>query len=169
MKTIRHSVFETNSSSCHVITFLSDYEMEQFNNGELLVEFGRGQGAKIVANFVEKNLFGYELEHLQFGYDYKEKKPTYYDLPRESLVKLRDALWDLLQEGMKTYIEHFDDRVASIFSDVGVTDELYIERVNDYIEDFAGVSTVTTLMEDMTTYTMPNGDVMHFSCHEFEC
>lgn len=169
MKTIRHSVFETNSSSCHVITLLSDYEMEQLNNGELLVEFGRSQGAKIVANFVEKNHFGYELEHLQFGYDYKEEKTTYYDLPRESLVKLRDALWDLLQEGMKTYIEHFDDKVASIFSDAGVTDELYIERVKGYIEDFAGVATVEHLMEDMTKYTMPNGDVMNFSCHEFEC
>lgn len=169
MKTIRHSVFETNSSSCHVVTLLSSYEMEQFNNGELLVEFGRSQGAKIVANFVEKFRFGYELERLQFGYDYKEEKPTYYDLPRETWGKLRDALWDLLHEGMKTHIEHFDDRVASIFSDVGVTDELYIERVKGYIEDFAGVSTVNHLMEDMTTYTMPNGDVMHFSCHEFEC
>lgn len=169
MKTIRHSVFETNSSSCHVITLLSDYEMEQFNNGELLVEFGRGQGAKIVANFVDKLSFEYELEHLQFGYDCKEEKPTYYDLPRETLKKLKDALWDLLREGMKDYIEHFDDKVASIFSDVGVTDELYIERVKNYIEDFAGVSTVEHLMEDMTTYKMPNGDVMHFSCHEFEC
>ena len=169
MKTIRHSVFETNSSSCHVVTLLSSYEMEQFNNGELLVEFGRSQGAKIVANFVEKFRFGYELERLQFGYDYKEEKPTYYDLPRENWGKLRDALWDLLQEGMKTYVEHFDDRVASIFSDVGVTDELYIERVKGYIEDFAGVDTVKELMEDMTTYKMPNGDVMHFSCHEFEC
>ena len=169
MKTIRHSVFETNSSSCHVVTLLSSYEMEQFNNGELLVEFGRSQGAKIVANFVEKFRFGYELERLQFGYDYKEEKPTYYDLPRETWGKLRDALWDLLQEGMKTYIEHFDDRVASILSDVGVTDEFYIERVKGYIEDFAGVSTVNHLMEDMTTYTMPNGEVMHFSCHEFEC
>jgi hypothetical protein len=169
MKTIRHSVFETNSSSCHVVTLLNSYEMEQFNNGELLVEFGRSQGAKIVANFVEKFRFGYDLEHLQFGYDYKEEKPTYYDLPREGLEKLRDALWDLLQAGMKTHIEHFDDKVASIFSDAGVTDELYIERVKGYIEDFAGVSTVNHLMEDMTTYTMPNGEVMHFSCHEFEC
>lgn len=34
MKTIRHNVFETNSSSEHVVTLLQEPEYEQFKNGE---------------------------------------------------------------------------------------------------------------------------------------
>ena len=36
MKTIRNNVFETNSSSCHSITILTDSEYEKFRNNELV-------------------------------------------------------------------------------------------------------------------------------------
>ncbi len=34
---IRHSIFETNSSSTHAIVILSDEEYKQYQNGELLM------------------------------------------------------------------------------------------------------------------------------------
>ena len=36
MKTIRNNVFETNSSSCHSVTILTDSEYEKFKNNELV-------------------------------------------------------------------------------------------------------------------------------------
>ena len=37
MKTIRNNVFETNSSSCHVLTIMDEHEVEMLKNNEALI------------------------------------------------------------------------------------------------------------------------------------
>lgn len=169
MKTIRDSVFETNSSSCHVVTILTAYEKEQFKRGELLAYFYRSQNDKRMTQFLDDFRFQYEIEQLQWGYDYKKMRQTYTDIPRETIKNLATELWKILYDKMKVLETDVDGRMEAVFKSLKIKDKGFIERVKEFAKPFVGVYTLKTLFEGMKRYKMPNGDVIYFSCHEFEC
>ena len=71
---IRQGIFETNSSSVHSITFISDKEKEGFLSGELMFDTWRGMITKEEAMYDADNLeckyiYGHD-DLYELGYEY---------------------------------------------------------------------------------------------------
>lgn len=74
MLQIRQGIFETNSSSVHSITFISDKEKEGFLSGELMFDTWRGMITKEKAmddadNLNYKHIYGHD-DLYELGYEY---------------------------------------------------------------------------------------------------
>lgn len=167
MKTIRHSVFETNSSSCHVVTVLSDYEMEKLKNKELLLDIHLSQGAKTITTPIDDWTLRYELEQCLFVYG-KDGQLKYIELDRKTVEKLSKELWDLFISNMKKQVDGLEDKVKDIVKKYS-TDENFIDSVWSRVEGFASDTNVEYILERMQKYEMTSGENMNFSCVEMEC
>ena len=168
MKTIRNSVFETNSSSCHVVTVLSDYEIEEIKNGESLLAIYKSQNDKTITKTFDNFRFKYEIERFQFSYDYSKNEPKYIDIPRKTMKELCDKIWKLLVEDSKNPVEHFSDKLDAIFAEYKL-DEDFVDSVKCFVSYFANKYALDDIFERMQKYEMPNGDEMNISCVEMEC
>lgn len=168
MRTIRNSVFETNSSSCHVVTVLSDYEMERLKNGEVLLLFYKSQSEKVITQVMSECRFEYEVERLDFCYgDDGELKCCNTD--RKVMEALSKDLWKLLVENATKDISiDFGIKEDEIF-DKYELDKDFKEGVQSFIREFADQYYVERLTRNMQKYEMPNGEIMNFSCVELEC
>lgn len=169
MITIRHSTFETNSSSCHVVTVLSDYELEKLKNNEILLAVHMSQGDKTVPRTFDKHRFSYELKRFQFCQDYEKDEPKYIEIDNDTMKSLSDDLWNLTVEDMKTPVEGYNNRLNSIFDKYGIVDADYKDKVICFLAYFVGKYTLRNILERMQKYTMANGEVINFSCIEKEC
>lgn len=167
MKTIRHSVFETNSSSCHVVTVLSDYEMEKLKNNELLLDIHLSQGAKTITTPIDDWKLRYEIEQCQFVYDIHGQF-NYIDIDRKTVEALSKELWDLFISNMKKRVDGLEDKVKDIVKKYS-TDENFIDSVWSRVEGFASDTNVEYILERMQKYEMGSGENMNFSCVEMEC
>ena len=147
MKTIRFNTFETNSSSCHVVTVLSDYELEQLKNNELLLVIYKSQNEKVLTMLLGKWRFEHEIEQYQFCYDYDKGERKYVDIDRETLKAFANDLWDLLIKQTHEVIEGYSDKLQAIYDKYTIQD----------------------ILENLQQFKMPNGDVMNFSCIDREC
>ena len=168
MKTIRFNTFETNSSSCHVVTVLSDYELEQLKNDELLLVIYKSQNEKALTKQLDKWRFKYEIEHYQFCYDYDKGEQKYVDIERDTLQAFTNDLWDLLVKQTHEVIEGYSDKLQAIYNKYNL-DKDFIESVDEFIGHFAGKYTIQDILENLQQFKMPNGDVMNFSCIDREC
>ena len=167
MKTIRNSVFETNSSSCHVVTVLSDYEMEKLKNKELLLDIHLSQGAKTITTPIDDWKLRYELEQCLYVYD-NDGNLKYIELDRKTVEALSKELWDLFISNMKKRVDGLEDKVKDIVEKYS-TDENFIDSVWSRVEGFASDTNVEDILERMQKYEMENGENMNFSCVEMEC
>lgn len=167
MKTIRTSVFETNSSSCHVVTVLSDYEMEKLKNNELLLDIHLSQGSKTITTPIDDWQLRYEIEQCLFVYDI-HGQVNYIELDRKTVEALSKELWDLFISNMKKRVDGLEDKVKAIVKKYS-TDENFIDSVWSRVEGFASSINVEYILERMQKYEMANGDNMNFSCVEMEC
>lgn len=167
MKTIRNSVFETNSSSCHVVTVLSDYEMEKLKNNELLLDIHLSQGAKTITTPIDDWKLRYELEQCLFVHG-KDSQLKYIELDRKTVEKLSKELWDLFISNMKKRVDGLEDKVNGIVKKYS-SDEDFIESVWWLVESFASDTQVEYILERMQKYEMTSGENMNFSCVEMEC
>ena len=168
MRTIRNSVFETNSSSCHVVTVLSDYEMEQLKNGEVLLRFAKRQNAKVITQIIPESSFKYELEQEDACYD-DEYELKYCNTDRKVMKALSKDLWKLLVENTtKDITQDFGIKEDEIFAKYEL-DKDFKESVQWFIREFADQCDVERLTSNMQKYEMPNGEIMNFSCREVEC
>ena len=167
MRTIRNSVFETNSSSCHVVTVLSDYEMEKLKNNKLLLDIHLSQGTKTITTPIDDWRLRYELEQCQFVHD-NDGQLKYIELDRKAVDALSKELWDLFVENMKTRLDGIEDKVKGIVKKYSA-DEDFIDSVWYSVEGFASDTTVEHVLERMQKYEMPSGETMNFSCVEMEC
>lgn len=167
MKTIRNSVFETNSSSCHVVTVLSDYEMEKLKNNELLLDIHLSQGAKTITTPIDDWKLRYELEQCLFVHG-NDGKLKYIELDRKTVEKLSKELWDLFISNMKKRVDGLEDKVKDIVKKYS-TDENFIDSVWSRVEGFASDTNVEYILERMQKYEMGSGENMNFSCVEMEC
>ena len=167
MKTIRNSVFETNSSSCHVVTVLSDYEMEKLKNNELLLDIHLSQGAKTITTPIDDWKLRYEIEQCLFVYDIHGQF-NYIDLDRKTVEALSKELWDLFISNMKKRVDGLEDKVKDIVKKYS-TDENFIDSVWSRVEEFASDTDVEYILERMQKYEMSSGENMNFSCVEMEC
>lgn len=167
MKTIRHSVFETNSSSCHVVTVLSDYEMEKLKNKELLLDIHLSQGAKTITTPIDDWKLRYELERCLYVYD-NDGNLKYIELDRKTVEKLSKELWDLFISNMKKQVDGLEDKVKDIVKKYS-TDENFIDSVWSRVEGFASDTNVEYILERMQKYEMESDENMNFSCVEMEC
>lgn len=167
MKTIRNSVFETNSSSCHVVTVLSDYEMEKLKNNELLLDIHLSQGAKTITTPIDDWKLRYELEQCQFVHD-NDGQLKYIELDRKTVEKLSKELWDLFISNMKKQVDGLEDKVKDIVKKYS-TDENFIDSVWSRVEGFASDTNVEYILERMQKYEMESDENMNFSCVEMEC
>lgn len=168
MRTVRNCVFETNSSSCHVITLLSDYELEELKNGELLLSVVKRQGEKIVTRTITKCRFTYEIQDCQFCHDVETCEMKFVDIDREILTSLAENLWNLLTARTRSDVEDYDQKLNNIL-EMYKLDESFINRVRFYILDIEDSHSVEFLLSDMVDYNTRHGDIQHFSCHEVEC
>lgn len=168
MRTIRNSVFETNSSSCHVVTVLSDYEMEQLKNGEVLLLFYKSQNDKVITQVMSECRFEYEIERHDFCYD-SEGELKCCNTDRKVMEALAKDLWQLLVENATKDISiDFGVKEDEIF-DKYALDKDFKEAVQCFIREFADQYYVEHLTRHMEKYEMPNGEIMNFSCVELEC
>lgn len=167
MKTIRNSVFETNSSSCHVVTVISDYEMEKLKNKELLLDIHLSQGAKTITTPIDDWKLRYELEQCLFVYDIHGQF-KYIELDRKTVEALSKELWDLFISNMKKRVDGLEDKVKDIVKKYS-TDENFIDSVWSRVEGFASDRDVEYILERMQKYEMGSGENMNFSCVEMEC
>lgn len=167
MKTIRNSVFETNSSSCHVVTVLSDYEMEKLKNNDLLLDIQLSQGSKTITTPIDDRQLQYEIERCLFVYD-THGQVNYIDLDRKTVEALSKELWDLFISNMKKRVDGLEDKVKDIVKKYS-TDENFIDSVWSRVEGFASSINVEYILERMQKYEMASGDNMNFSCVEMEC
>ena len=167
MKTIRNSVFETNSSSCHVVTVLSDYEMEKLKNNELLLDIHLSQGAKTITTPIDDWKLRYEIEQCLFVHG-KDGQLKYIELDRKTVEALSKELWDLLISNMKKRVDGLEDKVNGIVKKYS-TDENFIDSVWSRVEGFASDTKVEYILERMQKYEMGSGEIMNFSCVEMEC
>ena len=168
MKTIRHGVFETNSSSCHVVTLLSDNELEELKNGELLLTVYKSQGEKVVTHTITKFRFEYEIQECQFCFDYETHERKYVDIDRKIRESLTENLWNLLTARTHSEVEDYDQKLNNIFEMYDL-DESFVEEVKDYISHVQDRYSVEFLLSNMVNYDTKHGDIQHFSCHEVEC
>ena len=168
MRTIRNSVFETNSSSCHVVTVLADYEMEQLKNGEVLLRFAKRQNAKVITQIIPESSFKYELEQEDACYD-DEYELKYCNTDRKVMKALSKDLWKLLVENAtKDITQDFGIKKDEIFAKYEL-DKDFKQSVQWFIREFADQYDVERLTSNMQKYEMPNGEIMNFSCREVEC
>ena len=167
MKSIRNSVFETNSSSCHVVTVLSDYEMEKLENDELLLDIHLSQNAKTMTTPFDDWRFQDELEQCLYVYE-DNGVLTYIELDRKTVEALSKELWNLLISNMKKRVDGLEDKVKDIVKKYS-TNENFIESVWYRVEGFASDRDVEYILEEMQKYEMPSGENMNFSCVVMEC
>lgn len=168
MRTVRNCVFETNSSSCHVITVLSDNELALLKNGELLLSVHKSQGEKILTKTYDDWRFEYEIQECQFCFDYEKGEKKYVSVKRDIIESLSKNLWNLLTQNATAPVEDFDQKLDNIF-DMYELDESFVTEVKYFVKSIEDSSSVEFLLKDMTKYDTRYGDSMNFSCHEVEC
>jgi len=167
MRTVRNCVFETNSSSCHVITVLSDNELALLKNGELLLSVHKSQGEKILTKTFDEWRFEYEIQECQFCYDSETGERKYVSVKRDITESLSKNLWNLLTQNAIAPVEDFKQKLDNIF-DMYELDTSYANEVREFISYIEDSSSVQFLLEDMMKYDSKY-DNMNFSCHEVEC
>lgn len=167
MRTVRNCVFETNSSSCHVITVLSDNELALLKNGELLLSVRKRQGEKILTKTFDEWRFEYEIQECQFCFDYEIGKEKYVSIKRDIIESLSKNLWNLLTQNATAPVEDFDQKLDNIF-DMYELDESFVDEVRYFVKSIEDSSSLKFLLEDMMRYDSKY-DSMNFSCHEVEC
>ena len=167
MRTVRNCVFETNSSSCHVITVLSDNELALLKNGELLLSVCMSQGEKVLAKTYDYLRFEHEINECQSYFDYEIGKRKYVDIKNDIIESLSKNLWNLLTQNATAPVEDFDQKLDNIF-DMYELDVSFVTEVRDFIKSIEDSSSVKFLFKDMMRYNSGHNDV-NFSCHEVEC
>lgn len=167
MRTIRNSVFETNSSSCHVITVLSDNELALLKNGELLLSVYKSQGEKVLTRTFDEWRFEYEIQECQFCFDYEKGEKKYVSIKRDIVESLAKNLWNLLTQNATAPVEDFDQKLDNVFG-MYELDESFVTEVKYFVKSIEDSSSVAFLLKDMMRYNSKYDD-MNFSCHEVEC
>ena len=163
MRTVRNCVFETNSSSCHVITVLSDNELVLLENGKLLLSVYMSQGEKVLT----KTFNECEIKECQFCFDYEKGEKKYVSIKNDIIESLSKNLWNLLTQNTIAPVEDFKQKLDNIF-DMYELDTSYANEVREFISYIEDSSSVQFLLEDMMKYNT-RYDNMNFSCHEVEC
>lgn len=167
MRTIRNSVFETNSSSCHVVTVLSDSELEMLQKNELLLMVYRRQGDKVLTKPLTRWSFSSEIQECTSCYDYEAGERKWVNVDRSTIDELSEALWTLLIEATKAEVENFENKLNDIFDKFNL-DANFVTEVKDFIHYIEGSSFVSMVTEDMVKYG-PDYNTMNFSCREVDC
>ena len=167
MRTVRNCVFETNSSSCHVITVLSDNELASLKNGELLLSVHKSQGEKVLTRTFDEWRFEYEIQECQFCFDYEKGEKKYVSIKRDIVESLAKNLWNLLTQNATAPVEDFDQKLENIFG-MYELDENFVTEVKYFVKTIENSSSVAFLTKDMMKYDSKY-DNMNFSCHEVEC
>lgn len=167
MRTVRNCVFETNSSSCHVITVLSDNELVLLENGKLLLSVYMSQGEKVLTKTFNEWQFECEIKECQFCFDYEKGEKKYVSIKNDIIESLSKNLWNLLTQNTIAPVEDFKQKLDNIF-DMYELDTSYANEVREFISYIEDSSSVQFLLEDMMKYNT-RYDNMNFSCHEVEC
>ena len=167
MRTVRNCVFETNSSSCHVITVLSDNELALLKNGELLLSVHKSKGDKVLTKSYDEWSFEQEVQHCKFCFDYEKGEKKYVSIKNDIIESLSKNLWNLLTQNTTAPVEDFDQKLDNIF-DMYELDESFVTEVRYFIKSIEDSSSVQFLLKDMMKYNS-RYDYMNFSSHAVEC
>lgn len=167
MRTVRNCVFETNSSSCHVITVLSDNELVLLENGKLLLSVYKSQGEKVITKSYDELSFEQKVQHCKFCFDYEKGEKKCVSIKNDIIESLSKNLWNLLTQNTTAPVEDFDQKLDNIF-DMYELDESFVTEVRYFIKSIEDSSSVKFLLKDMMRCNSKY-DNMNFSCHEVEC
>lgn len=169
MRTVRNCVFETNSSSCHVITVLSDNELALLKNGELLLSVHKSQDEKVLTKTYDYWRFKQEIHNCQTCYDYETGERKYVVVKTDIIESLSKNLWNLLTQNAIAPVEDFDKKLDNILG-MYELDTCYANEVRAFISYIENSSSVKFFLKDMMRYDSKyDNDNMNFSCHEVEC
>lgn len=118
MKTIRHNVFETNSSSMHSLTIVPEEEFEKFENCDLLLDYNTFISVEDEYKNVMDNLESYE-DNMSDEYRETYKTELTFEKFKEVLSKLcYSDLSYYHREGAREDIQtHYDAVKAALGED----------------------------------------------------
>lgn len=119
MKTIRHNVFETNSSSTHSLTIVPEEEFEKFKNCDLLLDYCAFVSAEDEYKNVMENLESCE-NNMSDDYRATYKTELTFEKFKEVLSKLcYSDLSYYHREGAREDIQtHYDAVKAALGEDI---------------------------------------------------
>ena len=119
MKTIRHNVFETNSSSMHSLTIVPEEEFEKFKNCDLLLDYCAFVSAEDEYKNVMENLESCE-NNMSDDYRATYKTELTFEKFKEVLSKLcYSDLSYYHREGAREDIQtHYDAVKAALGEDI---------------------------------------------------
>lgn len=119
MKTIRHNVFETNSSSTHSLTIVPEEEFEKFKNCDLLLDYCAFVSAEDEYKNVMENLESCE-NNMSDDYRATHKTELTFEKFKEVLSKLcYSDLSYYHREGAREDIQtHYDAVKAALGEDI---------------------------------------------------
>lgn len=119
MKTIRHNVFETNSSSTHSLTIVPEEEFEKFKNCDLLLDYCAFVSAEAEYKNVMENLESCE-NNMSDDYRATYKTELTFEKFKEVLSKLcYSDLSYYHREGAREDIQtHYDAVKAALGEDI---------------------------------------------------
>ena len=132
MKTIRRNVFETNSSSVHCVTILSDKEYQNIENGKAVLDYH--DYVEITPQFIQEKI-AKDKKRIQ---ENKDSIAEADSLDPEKMVKLLERMIPDLERLKEEYHDYDDDEEddEDILSadDYGCSEEEFnwaIEFLND--------------------------------------
>ena len=133
MKTIRHNVFETNSSSTHSLTIVDEDEFEKFKNCEYLLNYHTFVSAEDEYENVMDNLERYE-DNMSDEYRATYKTELTFEKFKEVLSKLsdNDLSYYHREDAREDIQTHFDAVKAALGEDI----ETYLTMGGEEYETF---------------------------------
>lgn len=119
MKTIRHNVFETNSSSTHSLTIVPEEEFDKFKNCDLLLDCSTFVSAEDEYKNVMDNLESYE-DNMSDEYRATYKTELTLEKFKEVLSELSsiDLSYYQREDAFKDIQTHYDAVKAALGEDI---------------------------------------------------
>ena len=125
MKTIRHNVFETNSSSTHSLTIVPEEEFEKFKNCDLLLDYCAFVSAEDEYKNVMENLESCE-NNMSDDYRATYKTELTFEKFKEVLSKLcySDLSYYHREDAREDIQTHFDAVKAALSEEIETYDTM---------------------------------------------
>jgi len=115
MKTIRNGVFETNSSSCHVLTLMSAEDRENLLNHEAILYFSGHAGP-------EEDMLTHVLTHDEFVQQFFSDVREYDKCNNKKMRKeFEEPIKKILEQFWKDFVTETDNNTEQFYTPNGNT------------------------------------------------
>lgn len=112
MKTIRNGVFETNSSSCHVLALMSSEDKENLLNHEAIMYFYGHTGP-------EEDTLVHVLTHDEFIREFFDEVREYDKYNKKMLKEFEAPIKKILEQFWKDFVTETDNNTEQFYAPNG--------------------------------------------------